>query len=178
MAAPTEIALLSAAARTYIFNATNIDLDGSETSLAFVDHYIDQTVRQGGQQVSEETLQLLAPALGAYFGQVAIDKFGGTWQGEGAIDASWQLTLEAVPLSFSPIAVAVTALAGQDVAGYEATLETTPRLGPLLEQALAATPPVDEHYFYSLTGRLELIAQAVDILVEWERKRRDESAKN
>ena len=45
-------------------------------------------------------------------------------------------------------------------------------MGPLLE-ALEATPPVDEAYYYSLTGRLETLAHALDILVEIERRKRE-----
>ena len=45
-------------------------------------------------------------------------------------------------------------------------------MGPLNE-ALEHAPPVDEHYFYSLTGRLESLIHATDLLVEIERTRRE-----
>ena len=69
--------------------------------------------------------------------------------------------------------MAAEALRGEEVEGYDASFTTREDLmGPLLE-ALESTPPVDEAYYYSLTGRLETLAHALDILVEIERRKRD-----
>jgi hypothetical protein len=45
-----------------------------------------------------------------------------------------------------------------------------------LAEALSASPPVDEAYYYSLTGRLETIEHAIQILLEL--KRREQEEKN
>ena len=45
-------------------------------------------------------------------------------------------------------------------------------MGPLLE-AFESSPPVDEKYYYSLTGRFETLTHALDILAEIERRKRD-----
>ncbi len=118
-------------------------------------------------------LALVAPALGAYLGQVAIARFGGKWVVEGQDPAEWRVELEPAPLTFHPVGMAAEALRGEEVEGYDASFSTREDLtGPLLE-ALESTPPVDESYYYSLTGRLETLAHALDILVEIERKKRD-----
>ena len=159
------------AARKYVQRALGVELDDSEESLAYVDHYIAQTAR--AEALKPEVLALVAPALGAYLGQVAIQRFGGKWLIEGTNPAEWQVELDPAPLTFSPIGMAAEALRGEEVDGYDASFSTREDLmGPLLE-ALESTPPVDEAYYYSLTGRLETLAHALDILIELERRKRD-----
>jgi len=158
------------AARNYVKRAVGVDLDDSEESLAYVDHYITATAR--AEALKPEVLALVAPALGAYLGQVAIARFGGHWVTDGD-PAAWRVELAPAPLTFHPVGMAAEALRGEEVEGYDASFSTREELmGPLLE-ALEAAPPVDEAYYYSLTGRLETLAHALDILTEIERRKRD-----
>ena len=159
------------AARKYVQRALGVELDDSEESLAYVDHYITQTAR--AEALKPEMLALVAPALGAYLGQVAIKRFGGRWLDPGGDPAQWQVELAAAPLTFYPVGMAAEALRGEEVEGYDASFATREDLmGPLLE-ALESTPPVDEAYYYSLTGRLETLAHALDLLAGIERRKRD-----
>lgn len=158
------------AARKYVQRALGVELDDSEESLAYVDHYITQTAR--AEALKPEVLALVAPALGAYLGQVAIKRFGGRWVTDGE-PAEWRVELEPAPLTFHPVGMAAEALRGEEVEGYDASFATREDLmGPLLE-ALESAPPVDEAYYYSLTGRLETLAHALDLLIEIERRKRD-----
>ena len=158
------------AARNYVKRAVGVDLDDSEESLAYVDHYIAKTAR--AESLKPEVLALIAPALGAYLGQVAIKRFGGKWVAEGD-PAEWRVELDPAPLTFYPVGMAAEALRGGEVEGYDASFTTREELmGPLLE-ALESAPPVDEDYYYSLTGRLETLTHALDILLELERRKRD-----
>lgn len=161
------------AARKYVQRAVGVELDDSEESLAYVDHYIQSTAR--AEALKPEVLALVAPALGAYLGQVALARFGGKWVVDGDDPAAWRIELAPAPLTFHPVGMAAEALRGAEVEGYDASFSTREDLmGPLLE-ALESTPPVDEGYYYSLTGRLETLAHALDILVEIERKKREKS---
>ena len=161
------------AARNYVQRALSVELDDSEESLAYVDHYIQTSARK--EALKPEVLALVAPALGAYLGQVAIKRFGGRWIVEGDDPADWQVELAPAPLTFYPVGMAAEALRGEEVDGYDASFFTREELmGPLLE-ALESAPPVDEAYYYSLTGRLETLAHALDILVEIERRKRDKA---
>ena len=175
MPTPPEVQTFLDAARRYIERSVNlkgVTLDGSEASLAYVDHYIIETARK--ETLKPEVLALVAPALGAYLGEVAIARLGGRWLLDGSDPAGWRVELEPAPLSFHPVGMAAEALRGEEVEGYDATFTARPDLmGPLLE-ALEASPPVDESYYYSLTGRFETLTQALDILVEIERRRRDQ----
>jgi hypothetical protein len=136
-----------------------------------VDHYIERTARPGAA-LKDDVLSLLAPALGAYFGEVAIAKFGGRWTFEGEEPAEWRVELEPIELRFHPVGMAAAALRGDDVEGYDASFSTRSEWMAPLAEALAAAPPVDEAYFYSLTGRLETLAEVVDFLVEIDRQNR------
>jgi hypothetical protein len=174
MSPPPAVKNFIDAAQRFVERAIHVRLDGSEASLAFVDHYIAET-RRGGA-IKDDVLALIAPAIGAYFGELAIGRFGGAWriEREGDDPAAWRVELAgAAPLTFSPVGKAAAALRGEEVDGYDASFATSDELLAPLGEALAATPPVDERYFYSLTGRLETLECALDILAELMRRKRE-----
>src|SRR5439155_23371859 len=122
------------------------------------------------EALKPDVLALVAPALGAYLGEVAIARFGGKWVLEGEDPAGWRVEVDAAPLWFYPVGMAAEALRGEEVEGYDASFATRDDLmGPLLE-ALESSPPVDEKYYYSLTGRFETLTHALDVLAEIERR--------
>jgi hypothetical protein len=173
MPIPDAIQPFYDAARRYVERAVGVTLDGSEESLAYVDHYIQSTAKAEAQK--PEVLALVAPALGAYLGEVAIAKLGGRWNVESTDPAEWEVELEAAPLHFHPVGMAAEALRATEVEGYDASFGTREELmGPLLD-ALEGAPPVAEDYYYSLTGRLETLEHAADILAELERRKREQS---
>jgi hypothetical protein len=174
MPIPVEVQTFLDAAGRYVERALGVTLDGSEESLAFVDHYITHTAR--AETLKPEVLALVAPALGAYLGQLAISKLGGRWVVEAADPAEWRVELEAAPLRFFPVGMAAEALRGGVVDGYDASFATRDDLMAPLASALEASPPVAEDYYYSLTGRLETLEQAADILTELERRKRDDQS--
>src|SRR5690242_2645066 len=161
------------AAHAYVQRALGMDLDGSEESLAFVDHYIT-TARAAN--LKDEVLALVAPALGAYLGQLAIAKFGGHWVLESEDPAGWRVELDPVPLRFFPVGMAAEALRGDEVEGFDASFASTPALMGKLLEALSRVPPVEHEYYYSLTGRLETLTHAVDILTDLARMDREPKA--
>ena len=172
MSTPEQVRPFLEAAQRYVERALGAQLDGSDTSLAFVDHYIEQTARK--EALKPDVLALIAPALGVYFGEVAIAKLGGQWLLEGPDPTQWRVELLPAPLLFSPVGMAAEALRGGEVDGYDGVFTTRQDLMGPLSQALESSPPVDERYYYSLTGRLETLEHAVDLLVEIERSRRQD----
>lgn len=131
-----RIAELRLAAADYVQRAIGCELDDSEESLAFADHYLG-LVAQDGDRLRDEVLQLVATALGVYLGEVIRTRFGGRWvalppeprppaksaaaapaepPGDTPIldsmddPAGWRLQLAAVPLLADPIGMAVQAL--------------------------------------------------------------------
>src|SRR5260370_31849367 len=114
---PPEIAAFTQAAQKYVVQAVGVELDGSEASLAFVDHYIASAGGEPGR-LRPEILQLVAPALGAYFGELAIAKFGGRWRlppasdGERPDPARWPAGLAPLEPRLPPLGVAAAAPSG------------------------------------------------------------------
>lgn len=157
---------LVVAARDFVRRALRLELDDSVESLAFVDHYLSKV-----GEVSDEVLALVAPAIGAYFGELAIRTFGGQWMTDGE-PTKWTVRLAAAPITFSPAALVASALRHGEGDADGAALDVPAPLRMRLEEALEAIGPVEEAYYYSLTGRFETIAHAVDILVELARRAR------
>lgn len=191
---PEQVAALYRAATEYVARATGCTLDGSEESLAFVDHYIEtfsQTTRKPGKtgQPPTEVLRLTASALGVYLGELAIARFGGRWLAllapeEEQDDAEprsmpesltqWRVELAAAPLLLDPIGMAEGALlphgeppgAADDQAPGFTLLPAGAHLYEPLHAALDRLSPVSEDYYYSLTGRFETLAAIVDLVIE------------
>jgi hypothetical protein len=157
---------LAQAAREFVHRAVALELDGSVESLAFVDHYLGQI-----GEVNDEVLALISAAIGAYLGEIVIAHIGGTWSTLGE-PIDWRITLDPAPVTFSPAGMAAEAIRMGDVDGYDGSISVPSEVEGLLAEALAASGPVDERYYYSLTGRLETLEHIVEMLVELQRQKR------
>jgi hypothetical protein len=177
-----QVAALRQAAVDYVARATGLSLDGSEESLAIVDHYV-ATVRAGGL-VKPDVLRLIAAALGVYLGELLTSRFGGRWrqlptsdeaQAEYGALAGWRIDLEVAPLRVDPIGMAAEALSfsEDDEADEEsdggtgfALLDSAQPLFAALSEALSRLAPVSSEYFYSLTGRFETLSYIVELVTD------------
>jgi len=191
---------LSHAACDYVQRATSLDLDHSEESLAFVDHYLRQV--RAGQPLQAPVLELIAAALGVYFGELLLARFGGRWlaiptephhdsKAETPLldslddPTGWRVELEAAPLICDPVLWAQQALRfarededkddeAQAALGGEGGLIAPPKLLEPLQDAMARLPPVSEEYYYSLTGRFETVSVVVEVLASLRAAAEDE----
>ena len=170
---PARIAEFALAAADYVRQSLHVELDGSVESLAFVDHYLTKV-----GQISDDVLRLLAAAVGAYFGEVAIAKLGGEWRTEGDDPAEWTVMLEAAPITFKPVAMAAEAVRQDDLEDYDGSLQVPAAMEGGLEEALAAVGDVEADYYYSLTGRFETIEHAAEVLAELRRRAEEASDKS
>ena len=186
-----QLAELRRAASDYVLRATSCALDGSEESLAYVDHYLER-LRQDPPR-RPEALRLVAFALGTYLGDLAIARFGGRWlalppepaASEGDAPSAdptlgplrWRVDLDAAPLRFDPIGMALSAFADlvqsddSELDGVEADDGISLRPGArslqaALHEALSRLAPVSADYYYSFTGRFETLSHVVELTVE------------
>lgn len=157
--------------RAQVKRALSVELDGSATSLAFVDHYL--SLARG--ETRAPILDLLAAGAGVYFGELVRREFGGGWVGPPDARAL-RLWLGAQFLHFSPVSLAYAAIRGGepddpslDLALH---LDDRPHEDPdqpddaaWMAERLSAAPPLPEDQFFSLTGRFETIALIVELLV-------------
>jgi len=171
MNAAARIAELALAAGEYVRSSLAVELDGSAESLAFVDHYISKI-----GNTSDEVMALVAAALGAYFGEVAIARFGGQWRAEEDDPASWTVTLEAAPLRFHPVGMAAEAIRGQDLEDWDGGLRVPSAWEADVAEALESSGPVEADYYYSLTGRLETMERTIDLVNELRRREAETAA--
>ena len=165
MTTPARVAEFALAAGEYVRHCLHVELDGSSESLAYLDHYVSQI---GG--VSDPLLALTAAAVGAYFGEVAISRFGGSWRADDVDPAAWTITLEAAPVRFRPVAMAAEAIRKEELEDWDAAIKVPSAWESAVAEALEAAGPVEAEYFYSLTGRIETIEHTVDVLTELRRR--------
>lgn len=99
---------LADAFRSHVRRALGVGLDDSETSLAFVDHYL-RTVRS---ETREPIIALIAAEAGAYYGELVCATIGGTWIGDGRDPRRLRILMRDQFLHFSPVDQALEALLG------------------------------------------------------------------
>ena len=158
---PAPIAELVAACSRFVASKYQVALDGTPDTLSLVDQY----VRDAREAVKErpETLELVAPAVGGYLGEIFRQSFGAEWRTEGGHDG-WRLCFRHVYLAFNPIGMAREALTLTDAEGWHAHLELDPAEREAIEQRLAAMPEVDEEEYYLPSTRFDVISGVVEAL--------------
>lgn len=130
---------LAEAFREQVRRAIECELDWSETSLAFVDHYL--TLAR--DETRDAILTLLAGGAGAYFGEVVRREMGATWIGDGRDPRRLRLLLAPQLIHFAPVDLAFEAIRMGDEEGPGAgVLDTAFRLDTKPPSPVAA-PPVE-----------------------------------
>ncbi len=168
-AAPAEVVRLALEARTYIHKALQFEVDGAHDTLPVVDHYLNDAPRD-----QPEICDLIASAVGSYFGEVIRDRFGGAWTLESDDPARWRLKLTRCTLSFFPVAMAYQAMArGQQEDRYDdgVFVDAEDREG--LRQALDLSPPVSTELYYSLCNRFDTLEYIVELLMGRRAQKKD-----
>jgi hypothetical protein len=161
--APEAIRDLSEACVRYVKRALSIELDYSPDTLPLLDHYL-----QSAQDVSqEEVLSLLAPAAGAYFGEVVRRQLGPCrWHLVDGDYSAYRLEFERCFLSFNPLGSALGVVLRGDADHYAGHLSLLAEDEPLVKASLERMGEVREEDYYRLAVRYEVIEQAVALLIE------------
>lgn len=158
---PERVAELCAACMRFVASKYKVALDGTPDTLSLLDQYV-RDARQAAVE-RPESIELVAPAVGAYLGEVMRQAFGAEWWAEGDYDA-WTLYFSNVYLSFNPIGVAREAITMTEADGWNAHLTLDPSEREEIEARLAAMPEVDEEEYYLPTTRLDVIQAVVETL--------------
>lgn len=164
-----QVRELAVSCEQHVRDAVGMPLDGSIETLPILDHY----VRLSSEAVAErpELLPLLAQTIGAYFGQVVSERFGGFWWLVSSDPNTWYVCLRSVYLAINPVGMAYAALTwsldSDDVPeGPPAELVLAEKDRALVEGRLEALPPMREGDFFSLSTRVEGLEIAVAALGE------------
>ena len=163
---PGPVAELVAACNRFVASKYKVALDGTPLTLSLLDQY----VRDAREAVRErpESIDLVAPAVGAYLGEVMRQTFGATWslpaEEINADHDAWRLCFKHVYLAFNPIGLAREALTMTDAEGWNAHLTLDPGEADEIRDRLAAMPDVDEDEYYLPSTRFDVINVVVDTL--------------
>jgi hypothetical protein len=162
-----EIEELSQSCERHVRDALGIGLDGEIETLPILDHYI--TISRDAVRQRPELLPLLTRTIGAYFGRVLARHFDGFWWLTSGDVHTWFVCMRHVFLALNPVGLVHAALAVDQVeamSGPPADLRLAAEDRELVEQRLAALPPVAEADFSRLSVRVEGLEVAVAALRE------------
>jgi len=159
----------------FVKEAVGMELDFTGDTLPVLDHYVRTLV----DTPSEEVVALLAPAAGAYFGEVVRRTFGAVhWEPAGEDHRAYRLVFEPFVLSFNPIGTAVEVLTHAEAEGWNAHYQLPESARPLVEQSLKSTAPVDERDYFTFTVRFEALQQVADLLSALEEHKKKKKSLN
>lgn len=162
-AAPAEVVELAGALRAYVERAVGLAADGTPETLPLVDHYVDLVRSERAQR--PEVLALVAPALGAYFGELLRQRIGGFWRLPSMDVHRWRVCSRQVRLAVNPVGIAYEAIfQGEPHDGPSAEVELDADERDLVAARLASLPSVREQEYYLLSTRLEVIEIVQDAL--------------
>jgi len=125
---PGPVAELVAACNRFVATRYKVALDGTPLTLSLLDQY----VRDAREAMKErpESIDLVAPAVGAYLGEVMRQTFGAAWslpaQEINADHDAWRLCFTHVFLAFNPLGLARESLTMTDSEGWNSHLTLDP----------------------------------------------------
>jgi len=159
--APRHIAELALSCVEYVRRSIDASLDWTPETLPFLDAWLAQNRGESRPEI----MQLVAPAAGAYFGEVLRRCYAARWFAPEAAPASWRLEFEGCFMYFNPVGMAVEAMQLDDTEGLGAAITVAEDLVDELKERLEATAPVRVEDYYRLTTRQEVIDQIVHFLM-------------
>lgn len=147
----------------FVKRALRVELDYTPETLPILDHYL----REAHGIEREEVLNLVAPAAGAYFGEVVRRHLGPSrWHWVSEDFGECRIEFDRCFLSFNPIGNALETVLGSEAEGYGSHLTVLPEDEPLVRASLENTGDVREEDYYRLAVRFEVIEQVVSLLVD------------
>jgi hypothetical protein len=161
--APSVVLDLADSCVRFVHRTLGIELDYTPDTLPILDHYL-----RGAHGVTqEEILSLVAPAAGAYFGEVVRRQLGPSrWHWESGDFSESRLEFERCFLSFNPIGIAMEAVLRSETDGYGSNLALLREDESLVRESLERTGEVNADDYFRLAVRFEVIEQVVGLLVE------------
>ncbi|MCA9580827.1 MAG: hypothetical protein KC416_03475, partial [Myxococcales bacterium] len=117
---PDPIVDLAGACVRFVERALGLTLDFTQDTLPVLDHYLAQLHEEKRRELQE----VVAPAAGAYFGEVLRRTLGdGTWYTPDNEYNRWRLEFGRCFLHLNPIGVSVESIIQGDAAGWNAHIQ-------------------------------------------------------
>lgn len=144
----------------FVRRAVGVAPDFTPETLPLVDHYLAQAGTEGKGR--PEAVELVARAVGAYFGELLRRDFDCWWFAEGDDLADWVIRFRPVYLELSPYALASAALGIPEFADAGFTVD--PDDIEYIGAHLAGLPPLPEDEHRLLSTRHEVLEIVADQL--------------
>lgn len=158
---PEPVVELALGCVQYVQRSVGFALDFEPETLPIVDHYAREARKELAGR--PELVHLIAPALGAYFGEVIRRHLHGFWLVPSANYHDWQLCGRAAFLAVNPIGVGYDALiGGEDHEGPRSALRLAPEDRDRVRERFDLLPPVSEEDYFTLCTRLEVVEIAME----------------
>jgi hypothetical protein len=172
--APEEILELSERCVAHVRYRLGFELDYSVDTLSVLDHFVVAVLSEEGEgeppppghSRRASAMLLLAPTVGAYFGEVLRRAFPCRWRFTSESAEKWALEFEEVFLRINPAGAAAEAFNGEPLERWSGAIVTAPELTPVIGERLAAAPPIPEDEFYTFAARHEALQIVEDYLKE------------
>jgi hypothetical protein len=155
------VAELVAACMRFVASKYKVALDGTPDTLSLVDQYIREA--RTAYEARPESIDLVAPAVGAYLGEVIRQELDAEWFADGSHE-SWRLYFHHVYLAFNPVGIAREAITMKEEEGWNAHLTLDPAEREVIDERLSIMPDVDEEEYYLPTTRFDVITVVVETL--------------
>jgi hypothetical protein len=158
--APPHVLELMAMCVRAVQKATQIVLDATPDTLPVLDHYLTMVPREG-----DAIRDLVAPAAGAYFGELVRSLYPCRWHAPADDFGAWRIEFENVFLHFNPVALAHEAVMRQEVVRGGAGFNVLDQDVDTVRAGLAALGTIAEEDYFKLSTRLEALQTVVDRLI-------------
>jgi hypothetical protein len=159
--APAEVTDLAESCVRFVKDALGLALDYTPDTLPILDHYL----REGMLGAKPEVAELLAPAAGAYFGEVVRRNMAGArWHAPNGDYPGHRLEFDPFFLSFNPMGTVMEALLLDDAPGWGAHFEVLEEARELLARSLQSDGEMPAEDYYTLSVRWEALERIADLL--------------
>lgn len=141
------------------------ELDFTPETLPVLDQYLLDLRADDDGAPDEKVVAVVAPCVGAYFGEVCRRSLAGLqWTEIPDEYRDWRISGPGGAVTFNPIGVALEALAREPVPGWAGHFTVAKERREAVESALANTGSVREDDFYRLAVRHEVLEQTLSVL--------------
>lgn len=146
----------------FVQQALELELDYTTDTLPILDHYLVQA----REDPRPELDSLIAPAAGAYFGELVRRELAPwRWHCTGDEFEQYRLEHERCFLYFHPVSMALEALHGKPLPDGATSLQVLPSERDAVKEALDRMGQVREEDYYRLCTRYEALEQVLTTLV-------------
>ncbi len=159
---PPRVAEFSDSLVRAVDEALGMRLDHTPDTLPFLDHYMKHSRSSGGGDGSlggfkPEFLQLIAPMVGCYFGEVVRRSLETRWVMPEQDPSTWRMEFCRCFLFFNPMGVAVESLLQREVEWVPGAFQVAAELRENVAALLDNQPAVLERDYFALTVRWETL---------------------